>query len=236
MSLTVLDCSIVKTALGPLLVVLGFGVLGAIYAAMASVVAGGVISIIVVYFVLFRSLRKCKNGGCDIKANLKPMLQYGLPLTVATIVIGIVPQIIALAMSFYSVKGDYAAGNPIGWMMGNYFAAANFAVLLTFVSVPISTALFPVFSKLNPESEPKLVQTVFTSSTKYTSLLLFLQHFVSNFSNSCQHPFSQRRYNEHFFVVGAAPKFPYTGLAFSVQVNLFVSTGNKSRHLPNGHR
>ena len=59
--------AIVKTALGPLLIVLGFGVLGAIYAAMVSVVAGAVISIAIVYFVLFRPLRKCKVADATLK-------------------------------------------------------------------------------------------------------------------------------------------------------------------------
>ncbi|MCL4430104.1 MAG: oligosaccharide flippase family protein, partial [Chloroflexi bacterium] len=166
--------AVVKTALGPLLIVLGFGVLGAVYAAMAAIVSGGVISILIVYFVLFRPLRKCKVGKCDVKVTLKPMLQYGLPLTVSTIVVGVVPQVIALAMSYYSGLGDTAAGNPSAWMMGNYFAAANFSVLLTFVSFPIATALFPVFSKLDPQSEPKLVQTVFASSIKYTALSVYI--------------------------------------------------------------
>jgi O-antigen/teichoic acid export membrane protein len=57
-------------------------------------------------------------------------------------------------------------------MMGNYFSAAYFSVLLTFISLPISTALFPTFSKLNAEREPRLVQMVFASSVKYTSILL----------------------------------------------------------------
>ena len=57
-------------------------------------------------------------------------------------------------------------------MMGNYYAASYFSVLLTFVSIPISTALFPVFSKLKPEKEPDLVKTVFASSVKYTAVLL----------------------------------------------------------------
>ena len=224
--------AIVKTALGPLLIILGFGVFGAIYAAMISLVVGGFLSITIVYFVLFRPLRKCKVGRCDVRANLKPMLRYGLPLTAATIVLGVVPQLIALTMSFYSVKGDYAAGNPSGWMMGNYFAAANFAVLLTFVSIPIATALFPVFSKLKPESEPKLVQTVFASSVKYTALLLVpATLLLVTLSNPLVNTlFPENGILNSFFVVGAAPKFPYAPpfLALSVLVNLFVLIGNIS--------
>ena len=51
-------------------------------------------------------------------------------------------------------------------MMGNYFSAAYFSVLLTFISLPISTALFPTFSKINAEREPGLAKMVFASSVK----------------------------------------------------------------------
>ncbi len=224
--------AIVKTALGPLLVVLGFGVLGAISAATVSIAVGGAISILIVYFVLFRPLQKCKTGKCDVKATLKPMLAYGLPLTAATIVVGVLPQVFILTMGTFAGRGDLAAGNPFGWMIGNYFAAVNFSILLTFVSIPVATALFPVFSKLNPESEPKLVKTVFASSVKYTSLLLvpatlLLITLATPLVNTL---FPKDGILQSLFVVGAAPKFPYAPLflVLSVLVNLFVLIGNVS--------
>ena len=63
-------------------------------------------------------------------------------------------------------------GHKFGWMMGNYYVAGYFAVLLSFISFPVATALFPVFSKIDPEKERDLIKTVFASSVKYTALLL----------------------------------------------------------------
>ncbi len=57
-------------------------------------------------------------------------------------------------------------------MIGNYKIAANFIILLSFLTVPISTVLFPAFSKLDPRKEKSLLKTVFASSVKYTVLLL----------------------------------------------------------------
>ncbi len=231
-SFTQVLSAIVKTSLGPLLIVLGFGVLGAVYAAMVSILAGGVISILIVYYVLFRPLRKSKVGKCDIKQTLKPMLKFGLPLTVATIVIGVTPQVFALSMSYYAGLGDVASGNNFGWMMGNYFAAANFAVLLTFVSFPVATALFPVFSKLNPTREPELVKTVFVSSVKYTALLLVpaTMMLITLGTPLVNTLFPKAGIFQSLFVVGAEPKFPFapTFLAISAAVNLFVLVGNIS--------
>jgi O-antigen/teichoic acid export membrane protein len=57
-------------------------------------------------------------------------------------------------------------------IIGNYKIATNFAILLTFFTAPISTVLFPAFSKLDPRNEQQLLKTVFTASVKYTALFL----------------------------------------------------------------
>ncbi len=214
--------AIVKTSLGPFLIVVGFGVFGAIYAAAGSILAGGAVGILIVYFSLFRPLRKCKVGKCDVKRTLKPMLKYGLPLTVANILIGVLPQVFAFSMAIYAGE----------WMMGNYYAAAYFSVLLSFVSFPIATALFPVFSKLNPEKEPELVKTVFASSVKYTAVLLvpatmILITLAVPLVNTL---FPKDGLMSSLFTVNAEPKFPYAPLflALSSIINLFVLVGNIS--------
>ncbi len=221
-SFTQIFSAIVKTALGPFLVILGFGVLGAVYAAMGSILAGSVVAILIVYFSLFRPLRKCKVGTCDVKRTLKPMLSYGLPLTVSSIVIGVLPQVFAFTMAVYAGK----------WMMGNYYAAAYFSVLLTFISFPVATALFPVFSKLNPEKEPELVKMVFASSVKYTSMLLVpaTMILITLSTPLINTLFPKNGIMASLFVVNAEPKFPYAPmfLALSSIVNLLVLVGNIS--------
>jgi putative peptidoglycan lipid II flippase len=57
-------------------------------------------------------------------------------------------------------------------LYGNYVTASNFTVLLTFLTIPISTVLFPAFAKLDSENDDELVKTVYASSIKYTSILL----------------------------------------------------------------
>jgi stage V sporulation protein B len=221
-SLTSILEAVVKTAFGPLLIIIGFGVLGAVYATLASFLLGAVIASLIVYFSLFRHLHKSEGGKCNVKKTLRPMLQYGLPLTVSNIVIGILPQVFAFTMVVYAGE----------WMMGNYYAAVYFSVLLTFVSLPIATALFPVFSKLNPEKEPDLVKTTFASSVKYTSLLLvpatmILMTLATPLINTL---FPSEGIISSLFVVNAAPKFPYAPLflALSCLINLFVLLGNIS--------
>jgi O-antigen/teichoic acid export membrane protein len=229
--------ALIKTLLGPLLVILGFSVLGAVLGMVASVIVGGITSILLVYFVLFRSLRKTKVGKSSIIHNLFSLLKYGIPLTLSNIVVGVLPQIFIFFMALYA--GDN--------MMGNYFAASYFSVLVTFISFPISTALFPAFSKLNPQKEPELVKTVFSSSVKYTALFLipttmllialatplvntlFPQNGILQFLSIEGVKQFIDGIKQFLFAVNA-PKFPYAPifLAVSSIVNLFVLLGHVS--------
>ena len=89
------------------------------------------------------------------------MLRYGLPLSVSTIASGFLLQFYNFMMAIYCSD----------LVIGNYQAAVNFSVLITFFTTPIATVLFPAFSKINPKREIKTLQTVFQSSIKYASLL-----------------------------------------------------------------
>ncbi|MCW3995063.1 MAG: oligosaccharide flippase family protein [Candidatus Bathyarchaeota archaeon] len=221
-SLTQILQAVVKTSLGPFLVVVGFGVLGAVYATVSSFIAGAVVSGLLIYFMFYKPLRKCKVGKCDLKITLKPMLRYGLPLTVANIVVGVMPQVIVFSMAVFAGE----------WMMGNYYAASYFSVLLTFVSLPIATALFPVFSKINCEQEPQLVKTVFASSVKYTAVFLVpaTMLLITLSGPIVNTLFPKEGILQSLFVANAAPKFPYAPLflMLAVAVNLFVLFGNIS--------
>ena len=56
--------------------------------------------------------------------------------------------------------------------IGNYGIASTFIVLIGFFATPITTMLFPAFSKLNPEKDKQTLQNVFQYSVKYASLLV----------------------------------------------------------------
>ncbi|MCL2642487.1 MAG: oligosaccharide flippase family protein [Candidatus Bathyarchaeota archaeon] len=223
--------AIIKTLLGPLMVILGFSVFGVVLGSIVSVAAGGLIGIVLVYFALFRPLRKSKVGGCNVKRTLIPLLRYGMPLTVPSLVVGVLPQIFAFFMGMYAGDG----------MIGNYYISTNFSVLVTFISFPVSTALFPAFSKLNPQKEPELVRTVFSSSVKYTALLLIPTTMIlMALSTPLVHTLFPQDgliqtllYGDkmqYLFGVNNTPKFPYAPifLAVSSIANLLVLFGHVS--------
>ena len=160
-SFTIIFQSIAKTAISILLVFLGYGALGAVIGYTFSSLATGIVGLVMLYFIVFRSLRTKTNRFGIIK-NLKTMLRYGVPLSISNILAGFLTQFYGFMMAFFCSA----------LLIGNYQITVNFAVILGFFTTPISTVLFPAFAKLDPQNEQQTLKTVFTSSVKYTALLL----------------------------------------------------------------
>jgi putative peptidoglycan lipid II flippase len=110
------------------------------------------------------------------------------------------------------------AANVDVTLIGNYRTATNFAILLTFFTVPITTVLFPTFSKLDHENEQQTLKTVFTSSVKYASLFLIPATMAMMVLSK---PLIATLYGNKWL---EAPIF----LSLSVIINLLVIFGNLS--------
>jgi putative peptidoglycan lipid II flippase len=91
------------------------------------------------------------------------MLKYGLPLSIASILSAVLAQFYLTIMAIYV---------PNDALVGNYYVAQNFVVLITFFATPVTTMLFPAFSKLNPQTEGDLLRSAFQFSVKYASLIV----------------------------------------------------------------
>jgi O-antigen/teichoic acid export membrane protein len=205
-SFTLICQAIAKTAVGPILVYLGYSVLGAVIGYSLGFIAAGTIGLTTFYLTLYRPLRKKRTG--KITKTLKTMLSYGLPLSVYTILGGILQQIyLFIVPSFVSDT-----------MYGNYVTAANFFVLPTFLTMPISTVLFPAFAKLDAKNDDELLRTVFASSIKYTSLLLIP---ATTAMMALSNPLITSLYGEKYIY---GPFF----LTISVIGNLFTAAGSLS--------
>ena len=103
-------------------------------------------------------------------------------------------------------------------MIGNYKIAVNFAIILTFFTTPISTVLFPAFSKIDPHSETSVLRTVFSASVKYASLFLLPATMA------------MMVLSKSMISTIYADKYPYAPylLSLYVIVNLFVIFGSLS--------
>ncbi len=147
--------SIVRGIVGVALILIGLGAFGAIISYTASLLLTGLVGVLLVFiFVRF----KLGDGGMNF-GTLKMLLTYGFPLSIGTILGGVLSQIYNSLIIFYASTD----------MIGNYGAAMNFGVLVSFLTVPIATVLFPLFSKFRRD-DPQL-KALFGSAVKYTSIV-----------------------------------------------------------------
>jgi O-antigen/teichoic acid export membrane protein len=160
----------VKVVLVSALVILGFGVYGAILGYVVSFLIAGIAGTL----LLWRFCRSFKDSSSQSSSfsrqtaasrgaiGLGALVRYGLPLSIVAI-------IASLQAQFYTVlMGVYAPADAVG----NYAIASTFVVLITFFSLPISTMLFPAFSKLDVHKDYEALKSAFHFSVKYASLLV----------------------------------------------------------------
>jgi O-antigen/teichoic acid export membrane protein len=160
-SYTIFCSAAIQGVLSPLLVYLGYGALGAVLGYTLSSLASCILAITLLYFTIFKKLPPNTSTKLNTSQVFK-LLRFGVPLAIATILTGILIQFYSFMMaSLIDVT-----------LISNYQIATNFATLIAFVTFPISTVLFPAFSKLDPQNDPQTAKRVFTSSVKYTALFL----------------------------------------------------------------
>ena len=153
--------AVIYATLAPLLVYFGYGAEGAIIGYVTAIIFQAVFSLIFLYFFILRKLPHFKTNWSETIQALKPLLSYGIPLGVGNLIGNLGTPVFSFLMAHYVAAS----------VIGNYKIATNFAVIMTFVTVPISNVLFPAFSKIN-KNETSLVKTVFASSIKYANLFI----------------------------------------------------------------
>jgi O-antigen/teichoic acid export membrane protein len=151
-----------KAVLVPIFIVLGLGAFGAILGTTIASLIIGVISILILYLGVYKKLHKLSDDKPEIVKTIKSMFKYGLPLSISAILSGFLTQFYIFLIAIYATD----------LMIGNYSVATNFAVLITFFATPITTILFPAFSKLDAQKEKETLKNVFEFSVKYAALLV----------------------------------------------------------------
>jgi len=159
-SLTVIIHSLLKSLLAPLLVLLGYGAVGATLGNTAPVILTGIIGLAIVVAAFLRDSAQGEGTLSHVQAS-KLLLSYGYPLFLSSLFTG------GLSQFYNFLMAIYVAASAIG----NYQAAINFSVLITFLTMPIATTLFPLFSKLDFR-EGSMLRLVFQNSVKYAALLI----------------------------------------------------------------
>ena len=203
----------IRALVSPLLIVLGLSVQGAVAGYVAASIAGFLACLTLLYKHYMR-VRGSSLNHEEAEENLASMLAYGLPLYLST----------ALQSFAATVRGMILAHFTTNFLIGNFNTAMNFAVLVTLISSPVATALFPAFSKL----EGGEVKTMFTYSVKYSSALIIpAAVFVSAMSRDLIFLFYGESYSQApLYLALYAVTFLFAGLGSTVLGSFFSGVGD----------
>jgi len=157
--------SLFKSIISPLLVYIGLGVVGAALGHSSPILMSGALGLFFIA-MLYRNLRSVDRPITHIEAA-KTILTYSFPLYLSTLLSGLLPQLYTTMLGSWETSRYTVA--QINELIGNYSVVLNFGVLLSFITLPISTTVFPLFSKLKPE-QPEL-EFLYRNGVKYTTLL-----------------------------------------------------------------
>jgi len=149
-----------RALLSPLLVILGYSVAGAIAGYVIAFSIGFATGLI----LLYRHYRRLKNAimksGQKPLETLYPMIAYGAPLYLSNTLNSFITTLRGIILAYFTTN----------FLIGNFNTAMNFSMLVTLLSSPVATALFPAFSKLG--NNTRETKTMFTYSVKYTAALV----------------------------------------------------------------
>ena len=162
-SIMIICQSAIKSVVIVVLVILGLGTSGAVLGYTIATVMAGAIGMALVW-TQYKNLPKSNHTKLEIKAYTKLMLSYGTPLSLSAIIGSFLSQYYTFLLPIFYISDNIA--------IGNYEIASTFVVLIAFFATPITTMLFPAFSKLDPQRDKKNLKNIFQFSVKYASFLV----------------------------------------------------------------
>jgi O-antigen/teichoic acid export membrane protein len=148
-----------KGTLAPVLVFVGLGIAGAIWGYVLALAAAGLAGAMLLFTKHARASGRPTNLA---SMELRTLLGYGLPLYAAAILSVFLNQ-------YQNIVLAHFASNV---QIGNFSATWSFTSFMTILTYPITTAMFPMFSKMDPKNQRSDLARGFLLAVKYASLLM----------------------------------------------------------------
>jgi O-antigen/teichoic acid export membrane protein len=191
--------AVAKILLSPLLIILGFGIFGALLGHILCYLVAVTLGLANLSFVLKRN-----RGDNGSSSNiLKTMLTYGAPIYLSGFLGLFSTQYQTIIIAFFASNIE----------VGNFQVATLFSTGMALFTYPF-TALFPAFSKL--ENQKEQLNQFFRRSVKYTALIVVpIAVLIAVMSKDFVYTFFGSDYS-------LAPTF----IAFYILLNLYAGFGN----------
>lgn len=155
--------SVVKSSVSPALIILGFGITGAVTGHVLGYAVAAVLGLLMLFLNrYYRKSGKLSEERNHSESPVRSLFRYSLPLYFSSLIAAFVAQFQLILLASYVTDSE----------IGNFSAAVNLSVLLTILVIPISTAMFPAFSKFDLKKESDQLRALFSRSVTYTSLMV----------------------------------------------------------------
>jgi O-antigen/teichoic acid export membrane protein len=148
-----------KGVLAPMLVFVGLGITGAIWGYVLALAGAGLTGAALLFT---RHVRSSGRATSQASVELRTMLGYGLPLYAAAILSVFLTQYQNIVLAHFASNVE----------VGNFGATWAFITFMTILSYPITTPMFPMFSKMDPNNQRSDLSRGFALAVRYTSLFM----------------------------------------------------------------
>ncbi len=157
-SITHIIYSILKAIIGPILIYIGYGPLGGMVGQVLPILLGGIISNILLLYNVEKLYIPKYYVFIDI---IKELLIFGFPIYISSLLTSISIKYMEFLLPLYTNNDK----------IGNFYAANNFSIIISFFSLAIINSLYPFFSKLDYRNQD--LSSIYNRTVEYTSFLLF---------------------------------------------------------------
>jgi len=210
-----------RAVISPLLIIIGLSVVGAVMGYIIASAIGAAVASLLIYRH-YRQLHSKRKSIMEKPSNeLKSMIMYGLPLYMSNTIQSFTATFRGILLAYFTTN----------FAIGNFNTAMNFAALITLLSSPVATALFPAFSRISGNREE--AKTMFNYSVKYTTALIMPPAiYVAAMSRDLVPLIYGARYTlSPLYLSLYASTFLYTGLGSTVLGSFFSGVGDTKVNL-----
>jgi O-antigen/teichoic acid export membrane protein len=154
---------VTRVTLSTVLIILGFGLAGAIIGQVSAWMLTGLFAVLLL--LVFRRGLGTMSSTPDIgtlQEDARTMMAYGLPLYVGSLMTTVLAQYQNIVLAFFTTNAE----------IGNLSAAVNFGALVSVVATPVAASLFPAFSKVDLQTRRDDLKRMFELSVKYVTILV----------------------------------------------------------------
>jgi O-antigen/teichoic acid export membrane protein len=151
--------ALLKFLVATALVILGFGVMGAILGLISSYFVAGGVAILALYYVTRSTAAERDGSGGFLDDNIV-MLRYGFPHHIGNLVSGLALQFVTVVLALVTTSV----------VVGYYQSAYNILSAISVVSSALTLSLFPAFAHL--EGIQANIALAFRYAVKYTSFVV----------------------------------------------------------------